>query len=82
MRNRHGLQGNGRAGLIALGDLLRVFSSSYFTRRRDPDYFSKSLRHLGEMVATLDTLENAGSYWRLPWHQKRLLSLLARVKAG
>jgi hypothetical protein len=65
LRNWEGFQEKRRGGIIALGDLMRLFSGSYFKNRGNPDYVSHMSEYMAEMMATLDTLENAGDYWRL-----------------
>jgi len=67
-------------GIISLDDLMKLFSGPYFTNRRQPDYFSHMGDYLPDMIATLDTLENAGSYWRMKWFEK--LGVKLGVKLG
>ncbi len=67
-------------GMIALNDLMRLFSGPYFINRRQPDYFSHMGRYLPDMIATLDTLENAGPYWRMKWFEK--LGVALGLKLG
>jgi hypothetical protein len=67
-------------GIISLDDLMQLFSGPYFQNRRNPDYFSKMGSYLPDMIATLDTLENAGPYWRMKWYEK--LSVTLGLKLG
>jgi len=62
-------------GIIALSDLMRLFSGSYFKNRREPNYFSNMSEYATDMIGTLDSLENAGDFWRLKWYEKLGLSL-------
>lgn len=67
-------------GVIALSDLLHLFSGPYFTNRRQPEYFSLMGEYTNEMITKLDSLENAGSYWRLKWFEKAVFSFA--IKTG
>jgi hypothetical protein len=80
LRNWEGFEEQKKGGIIALSDLMRLFSGQYFTKRREPDYFSHIREYLTEMITTLDSLENVGSYWRLKWFEKLGLSLA--LKSG
>jgi hypothetical protein len=64
-----------KGGIIALGDLMRLFSGSYFTNRDRPDYVSHMGEYMADMLSTLETLENAGAYWRLGRLEKLGVSL-------
>ena len=81
LRNWKGFQEAKKGGIIALSDLMRLFSRPYFTKRREPDYFSHLGEYMMDMAATLSTLENAGAYWRLKWFEKLGLPLLVKLKA-
>ncbi len=65
LRKWEGFQEKRKGGIIALSDLMRLFSCSYFTNRSRPDYVSHMREHMAEMLSTLDTLENAGEHWHL-----------------
>jgi len=80
LRNSKGFQEAKKGGIIALSDLMRLFSRPYFTKRREPDYFSHSGEYMMDMAATLSTLENAGAYWRLKWFEKLGLPLMVKLK--
>jgi hypothetical protein len=66
-----------KGGIIALSDLMQLFSCPYFTKRRELDYFSHLGDHLTDMIATLDSLKNAGTYWRMG-HLEKLGFALGR----
>lgn len=68
-----------RGGIIALTDLMRLFAGPYFTKRREPDYFSHIGDYLVEMIATLDSLKNAGTYWRMGRLEKLGVSLVRKL---
>jgi len=80
LRNWKGFQEKTKGGIIALSDLMRLFSGPYFTNRRKPDYFSHMGEYLAAMISSLDTLENAGAYWRLGRLEKLGFSLALRLE--
>jgi hypothetical protein len=65
LRNWEGFEERKSGGTIAPDSLMKLFSGPYFTNRRQPDYFSHMGKYLFAMIASLDTLENAGAYWRM-----------------
>lgn len=71
---------NKTGGIITLKDLMRLFSRPYFKNRRQEDYLSHMGAYLLNMIATLGTLENAGSYWRMKWFEK--LGVTLGLKLG
>jgi hypothetical protein len=75
LRNWQGFQEKKKEGIIALSDLMRLFSGPYFANRRNPDYYSHMGEYLADMIANLDTLKEAGSYWRMKWFEKLGVSL-------
>jgi hypothetical protein len=81
LRNWKDFQENKKGGIIALSDLMQLFSGPYFTKRREPNYFSNMIQYTAAMIATLDTLKNAGLYWRLKWFEKLAFSFLIRLKS-
>jgi hypothetical protein len=81
LRNWKGYQENKKEGIIALSDAMRLFSRPFFTKRRAPDYFSHMAKYAADMIATMSTLQNAGSYWRLKWFEKLVFSLVLKFKS-
>ena len=81
LRNWKGYQEDKKEGIIALSDAIRLFSGPFFTKRSEPDYFSHMAKYAADMIATMATLENAGSYWRLKWFEKLVLSLVLKLKS-
>ena len=79
LRNWEGFQEKKKGGIIALSDLMRLFSGPYFMNRRDPNYFSHMGEYATDMIATLDSLENVGAYWRLRWFEKLGYSLALKL---
>jgi hypothetical protein len=63
------------AGIIPMNELMRLFSGPYFTNRRNSDYLSHMGEYIADLIATLDTLEGAGSYWQMKRFEKFGLSL-------
>lgn len=70
LRRWEGYHEKKKGGIIAIDDLMRLFSGPYFQNRRDPDYFSKMSKYLSDMIKSLDTLSHAGSYWRMNRFEK------------
>jgi len=75
LRNWEGYQEKKKGGIIALDTLMKFFSGPYFTNRRKPDYFSHMSEYTVDMISKLDTLENAGVYWRMGRLEKLGFSL-------
>ncbi len=53
-------------GIISLPDLVKLFSGNMFRKRMESDYFSRRQEYIGELMADLPKLDNAGSFWQLP----------------
>jgi hypothetical protein len=53
-------------GIIPLIDLVKLFSGSYFRRRLDKDWLSKSREYAREMVGTLREIGKTGPFWFRP----------------
>ena len=79
LRNWNGFQEKKKAGIIALSDLMRVFSGPLFTQRRAPDYFSHMGEFFLELIAALNKVENVGAYFRLSRPMKLAVSLGLRL---
>ena len=80
LRKWDGFQEKKKGGIIALSDLMHLFSGPYFANRREPNYLSNMGEYAANMIERLDSLEHAGSYWRLKWFEKVGFSLA--LKAG
>lgn len=81
LRNWEGFQENKKEGVILLRDLMWLFSGPYFTKRREPEYFSHIVKYTGDIIGKLGMLEHAGSYWRLKWYEKLGFSLFLKLKS-
>ncbi len=53
-------------GIIALPDLVKLFSGPYFRRRMDLNWVSKSREYAREMVATMAEIGKTGPFWQRP----------------
>lgn len=53
-------------GMIPLQDLLKFFSVTYFRKRLDPDYVSRSREYRKELVSTLVEIGKTGQFWSRP----------------
>jgi hypothetical protein len=51
-------------GIIPIEDLLKLFSGTYFRRRLDPDWVSRSREYLKEWVPALIEIGKTGQFWR------------------
>ncbi|MBA4394061.1 MAG: hypothetical protein C0407_10955 [Desulfobacca sp.] len=53
-------------GIISLADLVKLFSGSYFRRRLDMDWLSRSRDYAREMAGTLKEIGKTGPFWFRP----------------
>ena len=51
-------------GIIALADLVEMFSGNYFRRRLDPDWVSRSGEYAMELVGTMQQIGKTGPFWQ------------------
>ncbi len=64
VRNWAGFALESDEGIIALPDLVKLFSGSYFRRRLDGDWVSNSRQYAAEMAATLKEIGKTSQFWR------------------
>jgi len=64
IRNWDGFVSGTEEGIIALPDLVKLFSGNYFRRRLDPDWVSRSRQYGAEMVATMSEIGKTGPFWQ------------------
>ena len=64
VRNWEGFEAGTEEGIIALADLVTLFSGNYFRRRMDPDWVSRSGEYAFEMVATMQQIGKTGPFWQ------------------
>jgi hypothetical protein len=79
LRKWKGFNEKKKGGIIALHDLMRLFSCPYFTKRRESDYFSHMGNYLTDLIASLDYLDNAGTFWRMRRLEKLGFSLSRKL---
>ncbi len=80
LRKWEGFSEKKKGGIIDLRDLMQLFSGSYFTKRRELDYFSHLGDYLTDMIASLDSLDNPGIYWRMGRLEKLGFSLGRKLR--
>jgi len=79
LRNWEGFTDGKIGGMISLDSLMRLFSGPYFQRRLDLNYMSHYGEYMEGMMAALDGLKDAGSYWRLGPLEKAGFSLGRKI---
>ena len=52
IRNWAGFDASAEEGIISLPDLVKLFSGNLFRKRMDPDYISRSMEYMGEVMAS------------------------------
>ena len=50
-------------GMVPLDNLVKLFSGSFFRKRLEPDWVSRSREYALEMIATLKELGMTGPFW-------------------
>ena len=58
---------------------MQIFAGPYFTNRGNPDYVSHMSEYMAEMLATIDTLPDAGDQWRMSPLEKLGFSLAMKL---
>ncbi|MBI5570104.1 MAG: hypothetical protein HY914_09175 [Desulfomonile tiedjei] len=53
-------------GIISLDDAMKLVSGSYFRKRLDPDWVSRSREYAMEMLGTFKELGKTGPFWMRP----------------
>jgi len=66
VRNWAQFQEGTEEGIVPLGDLVKLFSGSYFRKRLDLDWVSRRREYSLEMVATMKDLGLTGPFWKRP----------------
>ena len=51
-------------GIIALPDLVKLFSANYFRRRLDPDWVSRSREYAFGIIEALKEIGKTGPFWK------------------
>jgi hypothetical protein len=63
VRNWSGFKPGTEEGIVELPEMAKLFSSSLFTRRLDPDYFSRRLEYRGDFIAGLTEIGKTRAFW-------------------
>ena len=63
VRNWSGFKPDTDGGIVALSDMVKLFSGNFFTKRMDTDYVSHMQEYMMEMVVAF---KDMGSFWQLP----------------
>ena len=79
LRKWEGFEEKRKGGIISLGSLMEIFSSSYFRNRGRPDYVSHMSEYMAEFLGKLDTLPDAGDHWRMRPHEKLGFNLALKL---
>ena len=79
LRKWEGFEEKRKGGIISLGSLMELFSSSYFRNRGRPDYVSHMSEYMAEFLGKLDTLPDAGDHWRMRPLEKLGFSLAMKL---
>ena len=79
LRNWDGFEEKKKGGIIALNDLMHLFSGPLFTQRREPNYYSNMKKYTLDFGETSQRIVNAGSYWRLMWFEKIGFSIAMKL---
>jgi len=58
-----GFKSDTEQGIVPLPELLKLFSGSFFTRRLDPDYVSRSREYLGQLLTALTEIGKTRPFW-------------------
>ena len=61
VRNWINFKAGTEEGMNKVSDVARLFSGRFFTRRLDPDYFSRMQEYLMEVI---EILKGMGSFWK------------------
>ena len=51
-------------GIIALPDLVKLFSGNFFRRRMDPDWVSRSREYASQWIASMKDIGKTGPFWQ------------------
>ena len=53
-------------GIMSLADAVKLFSTEYFRRRLDPDYFSNRMSYRADRNAVFKEIGKTGPFWVKP----------------
>ena len=63
VRNWSGFKSGTEEGIVEMSALAKLFSSNLFTRRLDPDYFSRRQEYRGGFIAALEEMGKTRPFW-------------------
>ena len=63
VRNWSGFKPGTEEGIVELSAMAKLFSSSLFTRRLDPDYFPRRLEYRGAFITALAEMGETRPFW-------------------
>jgi hypothetical protein len=66
VRNWDRFDSSAEEGILALSDLVGVFSGSLFRRRLDSDFVSRSPEYMAELMGVMGELAKARPFWTPP----------------
>ena len=79
LRSWEGFREGKKGGMIPLDTLMQLFGLPYFTDRVKPDYVSRFSDYNAELVGALDSLPDAGDFWKLSPFQKTAFKLARKL---
>jgi hypothetical protein len=79
LRRWEGYEEKKEGGKIALDSLMLLFGEPYFTNRGRPNYVSHFSEYMGGLVGKLDSLPDAGDFWKLSLLGKSAFSLARKL---
>ena len=53
-------------GIMALTDIVKLFSIRYFRKRLDPGYFTERMNYRSEIFTVLKEIGKTGPFWQKP----------------
>ena len=65
IKNWKGYQPGTEGGIVALEDLVGLFSLNFMCRRLDPDYVSRSGEYVNDFLATVADIGRKIPFWAL-----------------
>jgi len=63
VRNWSGFKPGTEEGIVELSAMAKLFSSRLFSRRLDPDYFSRRLEYRVDFIAALAEMGKTRPFW-------------------
>jgi hypothetical protein len=67
IRNWNGYRPGTEGGIVHLSDMVHLFSSDFFVKRMEPDYFSHMQEYERQLMGS--SLAKMGPFWQPSEHQ-------------